>query len=118
MYVLNFVKRNLMLLLTLVIISRCSQEKKTLFLLVPLEKSGLDFQNTIEETDSLNILTVDYMYHGGGVAIGDFNNDGLKDIFFTGNIVSNKLFLNLGNLKFQDITLKSGIAEPSKILGR
>lgn len=95
--------------LLLALLTRCAQENNHLFRLVPAEKSGIHFENTLEETDSLNILTVDYMYHGGGVAIADFNNDNLSDIFFTGNIVSNKLYINKGNLEFQDVTTRAGV---------
>lgn len=91
----------------------CS-EGDHLFHLVPSGQSGIGFQNTVEETDSVNILTVEYMYHGGGVAIGDFNNDNLSDILFTGNIVTNKLYLNKGNLKFQDITSHAGVGGEGK----
>jgi enediyne biosynthesis protein E4 len=72
-------------------------------------ETGIDFQNTIQDSDSLNILNFHYLYNGGGVGIGDFNNDGLADIFFTGNQVSSKLYLNKGSLKFEDITLESGV---------
>lgn len=108
------VSRLLIFLLTLAFFTKCSQENNHLFRLVPPEQSGLDFQNTVEETDSVNILTIDYMYDGGGVAIGDFNNDSLNDIFFTGNIVSNRLYLNRGNLKFEDVTAQSGIGAEQK----
>src|SRR5688572_32971429 len=87
---------------------KCSREDDPLFHLVPAEESGIDFQNTLDESDSLNILTVEYMYHGGGVAIGDFNNDSSSDIFFTGNIVLNRLYLNDGNLKFRDGSITAG----------
>ncbi|HET6540382.1 MAG TPA: VCBS repeat-containing protein, partial [Chryseolinea sp.] len=87
----------------------CSHEKDTLFKLVSPEDSGIDFINSVEEKDTINILTVQYMYHGGAVAIGDFNNDGLSDIFFSGNMVSNRLYLNKGQMKFEDVTEASGI---------
>lgn len=107
--------RNLLILLSVMaFLTKCSPENNHLFRLVPPEQSGLDFQNKVEETDSVNILTVDYMYHGAGVGIGDFNNDSLNDIFFAGNIVSNKLFLNLGSLKFKDVTAQSGIGAEQK----
>lgn len=82
----------------------CQEKPKTLFRLLPPTKTGVDFINTIEETDSFNILTEEYIYNGGGVGVGDFNNDGLEDLFFTGNLVSNKLYINQGNLKFKDVT--------------
>src|SRR5690606_16901407 len=62
----------------------CSDQPQTLFKLVPASQSGIDFENTVVEKDTINILTVQYMYHGGGVAVGDFNNDGLTDVFFSG----------------------------------
>ena len=74
------------------------------------QKTGLLFTNQITETDELNILDYLYFYNGGGVAVGDINNDGLPDIYFTGNQVPNKLFINKGNLQFEDITQKAGVA--------
>jgi enediyne biosynthesis protein E4 len=76
----------------------------TLFREVPTRKSGIDFNNEIVESDTLNILRYEYLYNGGGVGIGDFNNDSLPDIYFTGNRVANKLYLNRGNLTFEDVT--------------
>lgn len=93
---------------------RCSRENDKLFRLLPPEETGIGFQNTLEETDSMNILTIEYMYHGGGVAIGDFNNDELSDIFFTGNVVPNRLYINKGKLKFEDVTQAAGIAAEGK----
>src|SRR5258708_289946 len=80
------------------------KKKSTLFNLVSSDDSGIHFNNKIDENDSLNAIDVTNIYNGGGVGIGDFNNDGLQDIYFTGNVVSNKLYLNKGNLKFDDIT--------------
>ena len=71
--------------------------------------SNIDFINTLDYTENLNPYTYRNFYNGGGVAIGDFNNDSLSDIFFAGNLVSNKLYLNMGNLSFQDITEQSGL---------
>ncbi|MBO0330567.1 VCBS repeat-containing protein [[Muricauda] lutisoli] len=73
------------------------------------EKTGVDFTNTLTTTENLSILDYLYFYNGGGVSIGDINNDGLPDIFFTGNQVKNKLYLNKGNLKFEDITSAAGV---------
>ena len=65
-------------------------------------QTGVRFTNAIEESDALNILDYLYFYNGGGVAVGDIDNDGLPDIFFSGNQVKNKLFRNLGGMKFED----------------
>ena len=73
------------------------------------QKTGVDFTNTLTSTNDLSILDYLYFYNGGGVSIGDINNDGLPDIFFTGNQVKNKLYLNKGNLKFEDISNSAGI---------
>ena len=100
--------------LLLAFFAGCSQRKETLFHLVSPKDSGLDFNNIVEEKDTINILTVQYMYHGGAVAIGDFNNDNLSDIFFTGNMVSNRLYLNRGGLKFEDVTKQSGLEGSDK----
>ncbi|MCK8520795.1 VCBS repeat-containing protein [Aquimarina sp. D1M17] len=72
--------------------------------------TGIDFKNILTENDSLNYFTYSYLYMGGGVAVGDINNDGLIDIYLTGNQVSNKLYLNKGGLTFEDITEKAGVS--------
>lgn len=90
--------------------SGCKEEKSTLFQLISAENSGIDFNNEIIENDTFNILEVEYIYNGGGVGIGDFNNDGFSDIYFPGNAVDNKLYLNKGNLKFEDITDLAGVS--------
>jgi hypothetical protein len=87
----------------------CGKQNDTLFRMLPSDESGITFNNRIEDTDTFNILTHEYIYNGGGVGISDFNNDGLQDIFFTGNLVPNKLYLNKGDLKFEDITEQAGI---------
>src|SRR5437870_306093 len=82
--------------------------ENTLFKLLSPTQTGIGFNNKITESDSLNILNQANIYNGGGVGIGDFNNDGLMDIYLSGNMVSNKLYLNKGSLKFEDITAASG----------
>lgn len=81
-----------------------------LFSPVSSGSSGIDFQNVIQEGLNTNVLMYEYFYNGGGVAVGDVNNDGLDDIYFTSNMQSNKLYLNKGNLAFQDITLSAGVS--------
>ena len=68
------------------------------------EKTGIDFYNTIEENEDFNFYTYEYIYNGAGVAVGDINNDGLTDIYFSGNQVEDKLYLNKGDMVFEDIT--------------
>ncbi|MCW3119178.1 MAG: ASPIC/UnbV domain protein, partial [Chitinophagaceae bacterium] len=76
--------------------------------------SGIHFNNQITENDTLNIMNYEYLYNGGGVGVGDFNNDGLPDIYFTGNKVPNKLYLNKGNMKFEDVTGIAGVGGNEK----
>ena len=81
-----------------------------LFSKLPAASTGIDFANNVEYTEKLNCYTYRNFYNGGGVAIGDMNNDGLPDILFTGNQQSNRLYLNKGNFKFEDITEKAGLS--------
>ena len=83
--------------------------KESLFNLLDPSVTGINFENKLNYTDELNVYTFRNFYNGGGVALGDFNNDGLQDIFFAGNLVANKLYLNKGKFSFEDITVKSGI---------
>ena len=73
--------------------------KTTLFTDMPSSQTHVEFSNDIKEDENYNILTYEYLYNGGGVAVGDINGDGLPDIYFTGNMVSNKLYLNKGGFK-------------------
>jgi hypothetical protein len=86
-----------------------SQKKDYLFQLLSSKKTGIDFKNMLYETDTFNSLFYEYYFNGAGLAIADVNNDGLSDIFFGGNMEKSRLYLNKGNLKFQDITEESGI---------
>src|SRR3954463_8812062 len=81
----------------------------TLFKPVPNYESGINFANVVKESPELNIITYEYFYNGGGVGLGDFNNDGLIDIYFSGNMQPSRLYLNKGNFKFEDITSKAGV---------
>lgn len=80
------------------------------FVQVPAGTSGVRFQNEIIEDGRTNMLTYEYLYNGGGVAAGDFNNDGLVDLYFTGSMVPNRMYLNKGNWVFEDVTDKAGVA--------
>ncbi|WP_018615159.1 VCBS repeat-containing protein [Segetibacter koreensis] len=94
--------------LFILLLTSCSS-KRSLFHLVSSDHSGIHFNNHIVENDSINPIDVTNVYNGGGVGMGDFNNDGLEDVYFTGNLVSNKLYLNKGKFKFEDITKQAGV---------
>ncbi len=83
-----------------------------LFQKIPGNESGVSFSNNLKETPQLNIYTWRYIYNGAGVAVGDINNDGLSDLYFCSNTGSNKLYLNKGNLKFEDITKQAKVEAP------
>ena len=102
---------NKQILLALILSTLClfSCKKPTLFQQISSSHSGITFNNTIAENDSINPLDIVNIYNGGGVGIGDFNNDGLQDVYFTGNRVSNKLYINKGDFKFEDVTDKAGV---------
>src|SRR6218665_294739 len=86
----------------------CNSNDK-LFVSRDVNDTGIAFTNTITENDSVNVLDYYYCYNGGGVAAGDFNNDGLTDIFFGGNMVSSALYINKGKLSFEDVTTAAGL---------
>ena len=86
----------------------CAEATQTRFTLVPSSSSNVLFNNVITETEKLNYFNFPYIYMGGGVSVGDVNNDGLPDVYFTGNMVSNRLYLNKGAMIFQDISEHSG----------
>ena len=86
----------------------CRQQPEVVPLFELLDNSGIKFENKVQDNDTINILNYRNFYNGGGVATGDINNDGLPDVFFTANQGSNKLFLNKGGLKFEDVSFKAG----------
>ncbi len=82
----------------------CKQKPSTLFKNLDFRKTGISFNNKVEENDSINPIDLEFLYNGGGVAVGDFDNNGLPDLYFTASTTSNKLYLNRGNLSFEDVT--------------
>ncbi|MHA4738085.1 VCBS repeat-containing protein [Dyadobacter sp. MSC1_007] len=90
------------------------QNRDSLFEDLSASETGIDFINKVEDREDINIFNYRNFYNGGGVSVGDINNDGLPDIYFTANMGENKLYLNKGNWKFEDITAKAGVAEPDK----
>ena len=84
------------------------QDKQTLFQL--MNDTGINFENKVNDSSDDNCFLYRNFYNGGGVAIGDINNDGLADVMFTSNMSDNKLYLNKGNFKFEDVTAKAGVA--------
>ena len=96
----------------------CSNaESRPLFKLLDARETGVTFANTITTDDSLNVQTDVYVYNGAGVAVGDIDNDGLPDIFFAGNMVSSRLYLNTGHMRFDDITGQAGVATNRWVTG-
>jgi hypothetical protein len=89
--------------------STIEKEEQTLFTLLPSDSTGITFVNQVENQKDFNIFKYRNFYNGGGVALGDINNDGLVDIFLTGNMVANRLYLNKGNLQFEDISEQAGV---------
>src|SRR3954469_3959645 len=110
---LFFCARNSLFFILLLMTASCHNSDdhygNTLFTLLPASQTGINFTNTVTYTEDYNPYTFRNFYNGGGVAIGDINNDGLPDIFFCSNQQSNKLYLNKGNFKFEDITDKAGL---------
>ncbi|MEJ2240327.1 MAG: CRTAC1 family protein, partial [Gemmatimonadales bacterium] len=119
-FIMNIPDRDLLLFLASVLglVSCNHQEDATpLFELLTPEQTGVTFTNSITTNDSVNVQTDALVYNGGGVAIGDIDNDGLPDIFLTGNMVSNRLYLNKGNVQFDDITESAGVATDKWVYG-
>ena len=109
---LNLLLFNFSLLYVLVSCSNSTNDKQ--FTLLTSNKTGIDFINELKENNTMNYFTYPYIYMGGGVSVGDINNDNLDDIFFTGNMAENRLYLNKGNLEFDDITALAGVGGNDK----
>ncbi|HET6768876.1 MAG TPA: VCBS repeat-containing protein, partial [Chitinophagaceae bacterium] len=92
----------------------CDEEKKQPTIFTLEENTGINFINQVENTKDFNIFIYRNFYNGGGVAIGDINNDSLPDVFMTSNMGGNKLYLNKGNFKFEDVSIKAGLEEKGK----
>jgi hypothetical protein len=92
----------------------CTQKQEAPALFEQLENTGIDFSNEIKDTPDFNIISYRNFYNGGGVAIGDINNDGLSDVFLTSNAGASKLYLNKGNWQFEDVSEKAGFANRKK----
>jgi len=104
-------KTRFIFLMSFIVFFSCKQEKKEgLFTLMSSEETGVSFSNDLKFDQKFNIFTYRNYFNGGGVAIGDVNNDGLVDIYFTANLESNKLYLNKGNFQFEDVTDKAGVS--------
>ncbi|WP_176223676.1 VCBS repeat-containing protein [Marivirga sericea] len=91
------------------VLTSCNNSKESHFELLGAEKTGLLFENTLKQTTDFSFFDYMYFFNGGGVAAGDFNKDGLVDLFFTSNMGENKLFLNQGDFRFKDVSLETGI---------
>lgn len=97
-------------IVTFYLINFLAAQAQVLFEPVNSSRSGIAFKNVIVENAMQNALTYENLFNGGGVAVGDINNDGLEDIYFISNMQLNKLYLNQGNFKFKDVTQAAGVA--------
>ena len=116
------VKKNIILIIsTILILQGCNNERKksiekkviddsSLFKLLPEQETNIQFQNILKEGLNANVLVYEYLYNGGGVATGDFNGDGLEDLYFSSNMGENAFYLNTGGFKFKDVTQISKVA--------
>lgn len=98
------------IILFLIFSYSCTEKEEPLFTQLPSGLTNVDFVNLLTEDETLNMIEYLYFNNGGGVAAGDINNDGLVDLYFTSNQQSNRLYLNKGNLQFEDITEEAGVA--------
>ena len=103
--------RTALFVIALLFLAGCDRagNEGNLFRLLSPNQTGVTFANTIATNDTLNVQTDVYVYNGAGVAVGDIDNDGLSDIFFAGNMVSSRLYVNTGGMRFEDITERAGV---------
>ncbi len=101
--------KNVVYILTLMFLIGCGNSENRLFENPTPQETGITFTNALKATKDVNILDYLYFYNGGGVAVGDINGDNLPDIFFSGNQTKNKLYINKGNLQFEDISIQAGV---------
>lgn len=107
------IRNTLLLTVSSVLVIGCAREDSdVLFENIDPDKSGISFSNDLREDEQFNIVDYLYFYNGGGVAVGDINNDGLEDIYFTANQKDNKLYLNKGDFQFEDVTASAGVSSP------
>jgi enediyne biosynthesis protein E4 len=101
-----------LVLATALVLGACPRAREPqLFELLPPSRTGITFSNRLPDDTAFNILNYLYYYDGGGVAVGDINNDGLPDLYFTSNVGPNRLYLNKGNYRFEDVTARAGVAD-------
>ncbi len=98
-----------LLAVTAIAISCSRNDNSKLFTPLSSNKTNIKFKNILQETEEFNVLEYGYLYNGGGVSVGDINNDGLPDLYFTGNMVGSHLYLNKGNFQFEEIAKKAGV---------
>lgn len=114
MHISNYhIGKGLLLFLVAILIRLEATAQQALFTALPSAQTNVVFNNQLNETAQTNALLYQYLYNGGGVAAGDVNNDGLCDLFFTGNMVPDKLYINKGNMQFEDASTPAGIIEPT-----
>lgn len=106
---MRFLPKCLFLLLVCSFFSCEETDSSKMFSLLSPSNTEINFKNILQESEEFNVFEYGYLYNGGGVSIGDLNNDGLSDIYFTGNMVGSHLYINQGNLEFKEIAKKAGV---------
>jgi hypothetical protein len=107
---MNRIIRIIIIIVVMTAYVSCNGDRKELFTSLSHNRTGIKFRNWVKEGENFTILDYAYLFNGAGIAIGDINNDGLQDIYFASNMTDNRLYLNKGNFRFEDITKKSGVA--------